>query len=538
MVQKEELFDKTKEPAISGWEITDYHKILIESKGKYVIIAQDSGEGIHNNIITKIEIGRKGFDNVLRDKIVKEIVNFNIIKDNQKALVIVAQGLNPLQKALYRIRTKKSKGNIDFRSIKLDNYVKNIETFSVTNPFFYDNTKLFWFWNEELNKYEEIDEIDLMNYLDKSLGLEGQTVSSGVKSNYIEAFKRVGRDIHPNQPKKHWIQFKDKAFSLTSKNIHEVTPHYFFTNPIPFEIGETSDTLVMDKLFEEWVGKDYVQTLYEIIAYCCYQDYPIHLVFCLVGSGSNGKSKFQSLLSKFVGLENCTSSELDLLLDSRFESFKIYKKMVCILGETNFGIMKKTSFLKKLCGQDMIGYEKKGKTGFDDFNYAKIIVASNALPTSEDTSEGFYRRWVIIDFPNQFPDGKDILKTIPEEEYNNLAKKVTEILPELLDKGMFTNQGTIEDRKKRYIEVSNPLGLFIEYECKKGIGYYQQTSDFYAEYCRYLMKNKRRVVTRKEFSSNLIQEGFDSRRTTKDGESTYFIEGIQIKNKIEGETIN
>jgi len=43
----------------------------------------------------------------------------------------------------------------------------------------------------------------------------------------------------------------------------------------------------------------------------------------------------------------------------------------------------------------------------------------------------FYRRWTIIDFPNQFTEKKDILKDIPEIEFNNLATKCVVILKNL-----------------------------------------------------------------------------------------------------------
>ena len=104
----------------------------------------------------------------------------------------------------------------------------------------------------------------------------------------------------------------------------------------------------------------------------------------------------------------------------------------------------------------------KNKLPFTDFNYAKIIIASNSLPSSDDTSEGFYRRWHIIDFPNEFPEGKDITLTIPNIEYRNLARKVMEILPKLLERGCFSNQGTIMERKRKYQMASNPLPYFIK----------------------------------------------------------------------------
>lgn len=416
--------------------------------------------------------------------------------------------------------------------LKITNYIDNVERFYERHPFFYDKSGIFWFWNKTECKYEIIDEVDVMNAIDKELQFGGETVTGGVKNNYLEAFKRVGRLHHPAEAPVKWIQFKDKAFSLKSGNIYDVKPNYFFCNPIPHEIGKTDETPIMDKLFEEWVGKGYVQSMYEMIAYCCYRNYPIQTLFCLYGIGRNGKTCFLRLLSKFIGKENLCSTDLDLLVGnnrSRFESFKMYKRMVCLMGETNFGILNNSAILKKLVGGDLIGFEVKGGKTFDDYNYAKIIIASNSLPTTEDTSEGFYRRWMIIDFPNQFSEGKDILKTIPEEEYKNLANKITKILPNLIENGYFTNQGSIDERKDRYIMASNPLPYFLKNFCVEGPEEYIRYSEAYIKYTKFLSASKRRVVSRKEFSKLLSIEGLENRKTSKEGNIDYYIEGIRFK---------
>jgi len=399
--------------------------------------------------------------------------------------------------------------------ITLDNYMENVECFHKICPFFYDKQKLFWIWNEKESKYELIDDTYMMVLLDNLLNFRGQTVSSGIKNNYLEAFKRVGRMRIPKDAPSKWIQFNDHAFSLNSSKIYKVTPDYFFTNPIPWKIGNSADTPTIDKLIIEWVGEKYLKTAYEIIAYCCLREYPIHRIFCFVGAGRNGKSKFLGLIYNFIGGNNVTSTELDTLLDSRFESFKLYKKLVCLLGETNFGILNKTSLLKRLTGQDTIGYECKNKMPFDDMNYAKILIASNSLPTTADTSDGFWRRWLILDFPNIFPEGKDILKTIPNIEYENLANKVMGILKTLLSSGEFTKEGSIEERKEKYILSSNPLPMFIKKYCTLEDELYCLYNELYSGYLAYLKHNKKRKVSRKEFKESLENEGFWVERTSK-----------------------
>ncbi len=122
--------------------------------------------------------------------------------------------------------------------------------------------------------------------------------------------------------------------------------------------------------------------------------------------------------------------------------------------------MNKTSVLKKLTGQDVIGFEYKNKKPFEDINYAKIIIATNNLPATTDKTIGFYRRWLLIDFPNQFTEEKDILDSIPDSEYGNLATRCIVTLHNLMDKKGFHNEGNIEERMQRYEDKSNPFDKF------------------------------------------------------------------------------
>lgn len=417
--------------------------------------------------------------------------------------------------------------------LTITNYLENVELFYKENPFFFDRKKIFWMWNKRESCYEMVDDTDLLNLIEQELGMNGLTVTSKTKQNYLEAFRRVGRLHIPKEPPKTWVQFKNKIVDLQTGEEYEVSSAYFFCNPIPHNLGESSDTPELDKLFTEWVG-DRKDILYEIIAYSCLRDYPIHVLFALIGPGRNGKSKFLAVQENFVGLRNVVSTELDDLMDNRFEKAKLYKKLLCTMGETNFATMTKSSILKKLTGQDLIGYEFKGKDPFDDYNYAKIIISSNSLPSSLDTSEGFYRRWIIIDFDKTFKEGQDVLKRIPYVEYENLCRKSIIILKTLLDRGSFTGQGTIEERKANYIKASNPLIYFIQDHCELGEDYFVKSKDLYASFAKYLLNHKKRLVRKKEFTQILSEEGYapelcDKKLSDGSWYKTYWVLGLRLK---------
>ena len=387
--------------------------------------------------------------------------------DFKEALEYLAD-LGGLQKELEESRKKYlEKINLDDEVKKkiINSYINKedlAEKLLEVQPMFYDENKIWWVWDIKEFRWKITDETNILNYVN---GLSyANTIASKEKQEIIESLKQKSRLKKPEPIKKTWIQFKDKIFDIENGEEFEAKPHYFVTNPIPYQLHPEKfvNTPKMDEIFEEWVGKEYVQTLYEIIAYCLIPDYPIHRIFCFIGGGMNGKSCFLNLLRKFIGNDNCCSTELDVLLNSRFEVTRLHKKLVCQMGETNFNEMSKTSILKKLSGGDLIGFEYKNKNPFEEQNYSKIIISTNNLPTTTDKTVGFYRRWMIIDFPNQFSEKKDILEDIPEEEYQSLGLKCVGLLKELLVKREFNKEGSVEDRMKKYEDHSDPLEKFIK----------------------------------------------------------------------------
>jgi len=386
------------------------------------------------------------------------------------------------------------------------------EQFNKIQPLFFDRTGCFWLWNDELSFWEIVDETDILNMIKERTGED--TISSKNRTEILNALKQEGRKNIPIEIKPTWIQFKDIIVDIMTGEQFKATSKYFVTNPIPYKMhnGNFEETPILDKIFEEWVGKDYVKTLYEILAYCLLPDYPIHRLFCFVGSGMNGKSKFLELLRKFVGKTNCCSTELDTLIASRFEITRLHKKLVCQMGETNFNEMNKTSIIKKLTGGDLIGFEYKNKTPFEENNYAKIIIATNNLPTTTDKTIGFYRRWLIIDFPNQFSEKKDILEDIPEEEFESLALKCSVILHDLLKNRCFHNEGSIEERMERYENRSDFLQKFLDEFTMESIDNYISKADFRKKFASWCKENRHREMAENTLSKNMKKKGIEPGR--------------------------
>lgn len=386
-------------------------------------------------------------------------------------------------------------------------------------PHYYDERCLWWSWNEKEHIWKRTDEINILNILTEAFHIQGIT-SNNLKSSFITALKLEARKNKPEELSKEWIQFKDIIINYETGETKPTSSQYFSLNSIPHKLGKSEETPQIDALFESWQGKEGKQTLYEICAYCMVRDYFIQRYFIFLGSGNNGKSTYTNLLRRFLGADNCTSTELDVLLSNRFETISLWKKLACFMGETNFNTLKNTSTLKKLTGGDLIRFELKGINPFPDYNHAKIIISTNNLPSTTDKTKGFYKRPLILDWNQEFSEKKDILEIISEREFENLARKSIRILKELAEKCAFTGEGTIEERMKRYEAKSEPLEHFIQEECIKDANSEIKSFEFNSIFQNWLSQRGYRKISDIEIGKQLKAKGYEKKSkhyTKEDG---------------------
>ena len=329
------------------------------------------------------------------------------------------------------------------------------------HPIMFDKSRNYFLWSIEKKIWEMADEIDILSSLHLICNDSG-ILSSQVKGQLLDSFKIHGRrkaNIIQEQ-KKSWVQYGNKIIDVFSGEFITPSPDYFISNRVPHELGESEETPIIDKLLKEWGGEDSA-LLEEILAFCLLDDYLIHKMFFLLGKGRNGKDKFCDLLSRLVGDENTTAVDLDKLVTSRFEASNLYKKKVALVSETDYGILTSTKAIKQCTGASKISAEFKNKASFKMTSYAKVLIATNGIPRTTDHSDAWYSRSLIIDFKNQFPEGKNPVDLVPELEYENFCRKSLKILKELKERGSFIGEGNLEEKRKKYEDKSNPINKFL-----------------------------------------------------------------------------
>ena len=386
--------------------------------------------------------------------------------------------------------------------------------FYLNQPFFYDTIKTFHLWVDEEGCWESCDEIDMLNKLKINIP-NADTINSKIRNEIITALKQVGREKKPEDIPKTWIQFKDKIVDIISGEEFSPSPKYFTTNPLPWKLGDSDKTSVMDTLIKEWVVDDvtqditYVKTMKEIIAYTICSDQFLQRMFAFCGAGMNGKGTFLKLLTKFIGDKNYCASDIKILSTNNFEAASLYKKLGCIMGEVDAGDLKNTNTIKKLSGEDSMRYEFKGRGSFTEDSITTCLIATNSLPTTPDKSLGFYRRWLIVDFPHQFSVKRDLIGQIPDEEFENLGRFCLNAIKEMYITNKITNEGTMNDRESRFEDRSNPIMKFIENECTEDFDGKIEIREFCNAFNSYLKSRHLRIQTPIMIGKMLRNEGFE-----------------------------
>lgn len=287
------------------------------------------------------------------------------------------------------------------------------------------------------------------------------------------------------------IPLRNGILDLEMLELLPYSREHFFTFKIPGEYAADARCPLISKFLSEIVAPADVNLLKEVMAYCLYRAYPIQKAVMLVGEGSNGKSVFLGLLKNFLGSENVTSNALQDLEYSRFSLANLYHKLANIYPDISTSGLSSTGRFKMITGGDMITAERKFGQPFNFVNYAKLLFSCNQMPIADDETSAYYRRWIIVNFPNTFDEAssdKGLMgKLAAPDELSGLLNELIPILQALLAQGKFDYAFTPAEVKEQYIRMSDSVGAFNMDQLiadPDGFVPKEELYNAYAEYCR------------------------------------------------------
>ena len=183
-------------------------------------------------------------------------------------------------------------------------------------------------------------------------------------------------------------------------------PEYRSTFQIRATYNATASLERIDQFLAEVFPPDALMLVEELLGYLLLPTTGHQKAFMLLGEGANGKSTFLKMLCAFLGEENVSNVSLQRLVMDKFAAAAIQGKLANVYADIPSSGLEQTDVFKAVVGGDTINAERKFGQPFKLRPTARLIFSANELPRSKDLTPAFFRRWVVIPFPNKFEGAK------------------------------------------------------------------------------------------------------------------------------------
>jgi putative DNA primase/helicase len=347
-----------------------------------------------------------------------------------------------------------------------------------------------------------------------------------------------------------WLTLGNCAINLQTLETRPFSPDFMATIRIPVSYRESSAMIdfyewiedlsavvcpAILKFMQEVMASEDIETVLDFIAYCLWRRFPFHVYLLFNGSGRNGKGVMLEIIKHFLGHCNVSGESLHRLLETRFATAELYGKLANIDADLSKVALKNTGVLKKLTGGDYIPAEKKFRALFQFVNHAKLLFSANEIPITEDETDAFFSRLIIINFPNQFLGNKTdpnlIRKLTTDEELSGLLRIILRRLPRVLKEGISTASSSIDENYEKYILSSNPVRAFLEAAIEHDNNRATLKTEVYESYKMFCNAKKLAAESEPSFSRKLRKESGlkDKQMRDENNNRAYYWIGIRIK---------
>lgn len=199
------------------------------------------------------------------------------------------------------------------------------------------------------------------------------------------------------------INFDNGVYDLSSGALEPHSGDKGFLYVLPYGFDPSAECPVFDQFMRNITCGDeqLEKLLLEFVGYAiCDRDYWLQKAVLLIGEGSNGKSTFLNVIKSLAGWENVSFLSL-YEIQSETSRLHLEGKLINISDELPNYNFKNTELLKKLLGGTMT-MRKLYHDSIMVENTTKFIFAGNEIPSTNDVSEGLFRRLVIVPFNAKF----------------------------------------------------------------------------------------------------------------------------------------
>lgn len=450
-----------EEKAQMGLNFTEDHEVWDYEQLKSYLHEQFENHGVAsigrqnaiNHVLKKIALSAGAVDSMQQDQL------FNYIR--------AAGGLDITKSAMRkRVRELETTGGdirgVDHTELALAT-IKDLEQVSEIRFV----GEAFWRWGG--SHWEKMDRTEILGHIAREYG---HLAAARRNSDHNGILKTI-QNLLPQVLQTQYVQGVNFANGvlLQDGSLVPHDPSFGFTYTLPFRyLPDEADRCPMFMNFLETVWgededyQDKVDALQEAICATIFGMGPkLQRAILLFGQASSGKSQLLEVISAMVPPEGRSACPPDQWSD-KFAPVTMHQKVLNVCGELSKKKRIDGQKFKDIIDGNPTQMQYKGGQIFWAKPIATHWFASNHTPSTDDTSDGFNRRWLILTFTKPIDPKTRILefgKLLVAEEREAIAAWAVQAMPRLLEKNEYTLPPSHQQMIREIATENNSVRHFL-----------------------------------------------------------------------------
>lgn len=303
----------------------------------------------------------------------------------------------------------------------------------------------------------EVSDSDLKVFLRFALeAFTGDAVLATQKKtieDLLKQFPYSALTLFPKQaPDK--INFLNGTLDLQTGLLVQHNPMDYFRYVLPYDYDADADCPLFKKYLQEVVPeKEERMVIAEYIGYL-FTNLKLEKVMFLYGQGLNGKSVLVDIIEALIGSDNISHESISDMCGENGSNSRsnLVGKILNTCSDVSAKAFQGDVF-KRLASGEPISFKILYQDVNTSTDYAKQLFCLNELPKTTDTSNGYFRRFLIAPFPVQIPKAKInpcLAKDIIATELPGIMNWVLEGRERLLKQNAFTESAAMTREVEKY----------------------------------------------------------------------------------------
>jgi P4 family phage/plasmid primase-like protien len=334
----------------------------------------------------------------------------------------------------------------------------------------------------------------------------------------------------PLVPTQSVINFSNGMYGVTKGMFVPHSPKFNSLIQIPVAYDPQAKGVAWNDFIEGVVPKDCVEPLWRVIGLLLIPFTRAQKAVILLGTGSNGKGVFLEALQNLIGADNYSVLMLSQIND-KFSTQALIGKLANIATEESIGTLEDSAIFKAIVAGEPINIDVKHKQPVRAKIFSRLVLATNELPKTMDTSFGFFRRFSIFRFPRTFAldpaKGKELSESLMDPyECSSAINMALRYLPSTIEVGIQPSPSMIKELD-RYVDSEAPEKKYISTALKDKKGSTIPKADIYHGYCEFCKEKGLKPTSEEHFWRHIrsVKRDWSFTRVRIGGEQTYVIMG-------------